>query len=121
MKDHRRQQEAYALGAPIDSSRKTSSLSREMEIQVQLEQMIEDIAGNTTDGLLGYAREDSIPDFLEYSGSDPCGSIYRSSQPISSLAPKSFLQATIIAPPTVHAVPATAEKSIFIESTMLLK
>lgn len=83
MEDHRCQQEAYAFGASIDSPCETSSLSREVEVQVQLEKMLKNIASHTTDSFLGYAGKDGISELLEDSSSDPCSSIYQVSQYVS--------------------------------------
>lgn len=91
-----------------------------MEVQVELQQMLIDIAGYTSDRFLGYAGKDSITELLEHGCTDSGCTIYTCEfQGLSSL-PNS-LQATIMEPATVHAVPPTARKSMFIVSTMLLK
>lgn len=120
MEYHRRQQEADTFGTSIQSSRQASRLSRQMEVQVELQQMLIDIAGYTSDRFLGYAGKDSITELLEHGCTDSGCTIYTCEfQGLSSL-PNS-LQATIMEPATVHAVPPTARKSMFIVSTMLLK
>lgn len=75
MEDHRRQQETYSLGTPVNGPREASGLSREVKVKIQLEEVIEDIASHTANSLLRYARKDGIPDLLKHSGSDPCGSV----------------------------------------------
>lgn len=54
MKDHRSQQKAYAFGAPVNGSCETSRLAREMESQIQVQKVLEDVAGYTSNGLLSH-------------------------------------------------------------------
>lgn len=76
MEDHRRQQETDALGTPVNGPREASGLSGQVEVEIQLEKVVKDIASHTANSLLGHARKDGVPDLLEYSGCDPCCSVY---------------------------------------------
>ena len=76
VKDHGRQQEADTLCSSIDSSCQTTGLPRQVEVQVQLEQMVEDGGGNTTDGFLSHTCKDGIAKFLEDGGAYPSGTIW---------------------------------------------
>ena len=91
-----------------------------MEAQVQLQQMVVHTAGYSADGLLGNACEYGIPDFLENGSADACHTICSLQRLLYDVL-GAALQATIMDPATVQAVPPTEMKSIFIESTMLLK
>lgn len=93
-----------------------------MELEVELEQVLKDIASDSADGFLGDACEDGVSDFLKDRGTDPSSSICMCmSATVEGVFRQDALQAKIVAPATVIAVPPTAAKSTFIESTMVLK
>lgn len=75
MENHRREKKTYSFSTSVNGSREASGLSREVEVKIQPEEMIEDIASHTANSLLGYTRKDGVPDLLKYSGSNPCGSV----------------------------------------------
>ena len=59
--------ERDALRSPVDRARQTASLAREMELEVQVEEMLERLACNPPDRLLPNAREDGIQQLREES------------------------------------------------------
>ena len=91
-----------------------------MEALVQPQQMLIHLACYFTNGLLSYTGKDGIAQFLEHRRSDTGDAIW-STQSLKHGRAGSLLQATIMEPATVQAVPPTATKSMFIESTILLK
>lgn len=95
-----------------------------MEIEIQMEKVHENITRYFANGLLSDAGENGIAQLLEQSSSYPCSAVW--DKGISTVVGdvtvgRGDAQASIIAPPTVQAVPPTAAKSIFIESTIVLK
>src|SRR5689334_18357545 len=70
MEDHGRQQEANALGTSINCSGQPTSLAGQMEAQVELQQVVIDVAGHFTNGLLGDAGEDGVSHLLEDGGTN---------------------------------------------------
>ena len=84
--------------------------------------MIEDSGCNTANGLLCDTCEDSVTNFLEYSSTYPSSTVWgRIRGRWENWRWRKVLHAKIVAPATVTAVPPTAAKSMFIESTMDLK
>lgn len=75
MEHHGRQQEADALGTTVDSSRQPACLSGQVEVEVESEQVLKDVARNFADGFLGHTRKDCVPEFLEERGSDSGGAV----------------------------------------------
>lgn len=93
-----------------------------MEVEVQSQKMFENIASNLSDGLLRDARKHCIAKFLEECCSNSSRAVCN--VPVRRVClhwVEGFLQAMIIEPATVYAVPPTEAKSTFMESTMLLK
>jgi hypothetical protein len=123
MKDHGGQQEADALGPSVDCSRQSSGLSGQVEAQVQAKQVLVHTACDPSYGLLCNAGEDGIAQLLGDGCAHAGEAIWCTSQ--SWLGGNGIdccsLQAMTMDPATVHAVPPTATKSIFMESTMFLK
>jgi hypothetical protein len=76
MEQHTCQQEADTLGASIDSSRQPTRLSREVEIQVQSQQVIKHIAGDLPNCLLGDSRKHRVSQFLKCCGANSGQSVF---------------------------------------------
>ena len=72
VEQHAGEQEADALGAAIDRPRQAARLARQVEAEVEAEQVVKDVAGHLADGLLGDRGKDGIAQFLEGGGADPC-------------------------------------------------
>jgi hypothetical protein len=126
MEDHGSQQKANTLSSTVNGTGQTASLAREVEVEVQSQEVFEDIAGHLPDGLLRDTRKHCIAKFLEDSRSDSGCAVWKSQirtdSGLSTLGrDEGFLQAMIIEPATVYAVPPTEAKSTFMESTMFLK
>lgn len=69
MEDHRCEQEADPLRPAVNRPTQAARLPREVEVEIQTQQMVKHIAGHPADRLLRDVREDGVPDLLEYSGS----------------------------------------------------
>lgn len=70
VEDHRGEEEANSFGSPINGAGETSSLAREVEGQVQAEEMIKDIARDAANGFLGDGRKYGIAELLGERGAD---------------------------------------------------
>lgn len=75
MEDHRSQEEADAFGTTIDGSGQTTSLARQMKLEVKSEKVFKDARCNTTDCLLSDASKDCIAHLLEDSSTDSSSAI----------------------------------------------
>jgi hypothetical protein len=64
MKHHGRQQEADALCSTINGPCQASGLSRQVEAQIQPEQMLVDTTCHFSNGFLCNASKDGIPELL---------------------------------------------------------
>lgn len=64
MKHHGRQQEADALSSTVNSPCQASGLSRQVEAQIQPEQMLVDTTCHFSNSFLCDASEDGIAEFL---------------------------------------------------------
>lgn len=105
MKNHRREQETYTLRTSIDGAGKTSCLAREVEVQIQPQQMVKYVSGHFSNGCLSHAGKHSISQLLEhrcpYSRRAICG-VWRSKSARGHvLSGRTNVQAIIIAPATV--------------------
>ena len=76
MEDHGGQDKTDAFRASIQSPGQASRLPREVKVQIQPEQMVEDVARHSTNGLLRDIDEDGIAQFLKSCSSYPCDTIY---------------------------------------------
>jgi hypothetical protein len=82
MEHHGCKQKAYALCASINGARKASRLTRQVEVKIQSEQMLEDIRSHFANGFLGDPCEYRVAQFLGYRGADSSGAIYNSVKPL---------------------------------------
>ena len=76
MEDHRCQQEADTLGTPIDGSCQASSLARQMEAEVELQEVLVDAACHFANGFLSDTGKDGIAQLLEEGGTDAGQAVY---------------------------------------------
>ena len=120
MEDHGGQQETYSLGATVNGTSQTTRLARQMEALIQPQKVLVHSAGDGANGLLGDTGKHGIAQLLEHGRADT-GSTICMIQSLEFSLLGSVLHATIMVPATVQAVPPTAAKSMFMESTMLLK
>lgn len=65
MEHHRRQQETDTLCSAIDRSCETTSLATQMEIKIQPQKMVKNVAGNFPDSLLGHSGKNRVPKLLK--------------------------------------------------------
>ena len=75
MENHGGQQEADTLCSTINSPGQSSGLAREVEVKVQSQKMVENIARYFANSLLRDTGEYSIPKLLEKGRSDSCCAI----------------------------------------------
>lgn len=71
MEHHRCQQETNTLCSAVNCSRKTTGLATQMEVEVQSQKMVENVAGDFPNSCLGDSCEDSISKFLRHARSYP--------------------------------------------------
>lgn len=125
MKHHGREQEADPLRPSINRPTQPSRLPRQMEIQVQAQQVVKNVAGHLPDRLLRDIGKYGVSELLERRRSYPREAILRLKNIILSFAVREgrlrLVHATMMAPAVVHTVPPRARKSTFMESTMVLK
>jgi hypothetical protein len=65
VEDHRCKQKADTLCTSIDCSRQASCLTRQVEVEIQLEKMVVNTARHPSDSLLSDTGKDRIANFLE--------------------------------------------------------
>ena len=76
MEDHGGQDKTDAFRASVQSPGQAPRLPREVKVQIQAEQMVEDVTRHSTNGLLRDIDEDSIAQFLKSRSPYPCDTIY---------------------------------------------
>jgi hypothetical protein len=76
MEDHGGQQEADTLSASIDGSCQASSLTRQMEAEVKLQQMLVYATCDFSDGFLSDTGKDGIAQLLKEGGTDTGQAVY---------------------------------------------
>jgi len=70
MEDHGCEQKAYTLCASIHGPRETTSLAREVKVEIKPEEMFKYTRCNTADSFLGHTSKYSITQFLKDSSTN---------------------------------------------------
>lgn len=66
----------HALGPTVNRAREASRLPREMEPDIEVEQVRKDVSRNAPDRVLRDVGEYGVPEFGEEPGSDSCESVW---------------------------------------------
>lgn len=75
MEHHGSQKETDTLRSTVNGSGQATGLAREVEVQVQAQQVLKDVSCNFSNGLLCYTSKHGIPQFLEECCTYPRGTI----------------------------------------------
>lgn len=90
MEHHGSQKETDTLGSTVNGSGQSTSLAREVEVQVEPQQMLKDISCNFSNSFLCYTSKYGIPQFLEECCSYPSGTIWN-----ETVSPSKILARTV--------------------------
>ena len=70
VKQHAVQQETDALGSAVNRPRQPARLLSEVEVQVEAQEMVKDVAGNLADRRLGHRHKNCIAQLLKNGAAD---------------------------------------------------
>ena len=82
----KREDAKHTLGSPIDRPRESASLPREVELEVQIQQMLERLACDFANSGLADVGEYGVEQLAKERGSDASGAVCGSSAEVKSCA-----------------------------------